>query len=112
MFNPAKLLLDPYARAVSGTVLPDGPIYGYPRPASRDLDDVRAAQRGPRSDVDSAPYVPRSVVVHDDFDWGDDDEVRPRHRWTDTIVYEMHVKGFTAAARGGARGDPRDLRRA
>jgi isoamylase len=96
VFNPAKLLLDPYARAVSGTVVPDGPIYGYRRPASADLDDVRAAQRGPRSDVDSAPYVPRSVVVHDDFDWGDDEQVRPRHRWTDTIVYEMHVKGFTA----------------
>ena len=73
MFNPAKLLLDPYARAISGTVVPDGPIYGYPRPDSRDLDEVRAAQRGPRSDVDSAPYVPRSVVVRDDFDWGDDD---------------------------------------
>ncbi len=34
-------------------------------------------------------------MVHDDFDWGDDEQVRPRHLWTDTIVYEAHVKGFT-----------------
>jgi glycogen operon protein len=95
LFNPAKLLLDPYARAVSGSVAADGPIYGYRPPASQDADAVRAAQRGPRCDIDSAPYVPRSVVVHDDFDWGDDEQVRPRTRWTDTVVYELHVKGFT-----------------
>ena len=95
VFNPAKLLLDPYARAVSGSVDPTGPIHGYPRPASRDLDEVRAAHAGPRDDRDSAGYVPTSVVVRDDFDWEDDDAVRPRHRWTDTIVYEAHVKGFT-----------------
>ena len=74
VFNPAKLLLDPYARAVSGAVRPGRPDLRLPAgPPSRDLDDVRAAQRGPRCDVDSAPYVAGSVVVHDDFDWGDDD---------------------------------------
>jgi glycogen operon protein len=95
VFNPAKLLLDPYARAVSGSVVPDGPIYGYPRPASRDLDDLRRAHGGPRCDADSAPYVAKSVVVHDDFDWEDDDAVRPRTSWTDTVIYEAHVKGLT-----------------
>ncbi|MGA8211449.1 MAG: glycogen debranching protein GlgX [Nocardioidaceae bacterium] len=99
LFNPAKLLLDPYARAVSGTVQHDGPIHGYRRPPrtgdGRDHEHIRAAQRGPRCEVDSAPAVPRSVVVHDDFDWGRDEDVRPRTSWTDTVVYELHVKGFT-----------------
>jgi len=96
VFNPAKLLLDPYARAVSGSVDPTGPIYGYKKPRSRDLSKVRAAQLGPRCDADSAPYVVKSVVCRDDdFDWGDDEQVRPHHSWTDTIVYELHVKGFT-----------------
>jgi glycogen debranching enzyme GlgX len=95
LFNPAKLLLDPYARAVSGSVAPDGPIYGYRRTASGGQDLLRSAQRGPRDERDSASSVPRSVVVHDPFDWGDDEQVRPRTRWTDTVIYEMHVKGFT-----------------
>ncbi len=96
LFNPAKLVLDPYARAVSGSLDPEGPVYGYVRPGSRDPQTAREAQRGPRCELDSAPYVPKSVVVGgDEFDWGDDDLVRPRHRWTDTVVYELHVKGFT-----------------
>ena len=95
VFNPAKLLLDPYARAVSGSVVPDGSIYGYHRPPGADHEALRSAQHGPRDDRDSAPCVPRSVVVHDDFDWGDDEQVRPHARWSDTVIYEMHVKGFT-----------------
>jgi glycogen debranching enzyme GlgX len=95
LFNPAKLLLDPYATAVSGTVAPGGPVYGYRRAPGAGPDADRAAQRGPRDDTDSAPFVQRSVVVRDDFDWGDDERVRPRTRWTDTVVYELHVKGFT-----------------
>jgi len=96
VFNPAKLLLDPYARAVSGAVDSSGPVHGFRHPRGRDHDALRAAQRGPRCDVDSAPYVAKAVVVRDDdFDWGDDEEVRPRHRMTDTVVYELHVKGFT-----------------
>ena len=47
-----------------------------------------------RDDTDSAPYVPRGVVVHDDFDWGGDVPMRRRYR--DTVIYEMHVKGMTA----------------
>lgn len=81
-FNLAKLLLDPYAHAVSGTFTPDPTTYDY----QLDAPDER-------NDEDSAPYVPRSVVVHDDFDWGDD---RPlRRRWRDTVIYEAHVKGMT-----------------
>ena len=81
-FNPQKLLLDPYARAVSGRLLHDPAIFGYAvdAPESRDV-------------LDSAGKVPLSVVVDDRFDWGDD---RPaRRRWRDTVIYELHVKGMT-----------------
>ena len=82
-FNAAKLLLDPYGKAVSGDLVVDDAIYGY----------VMGEPETP-SDLDSAPYMPRSVVVHDDdFDWGDD---APQYRrWRDTVIYEMHVKGMT-----------------
>ncbi|HXZ75600.1 MAG TPA: hypothetical protein VEH31_32665, partial [Streptosporangiaceae bacterium] len=60
--NPAKLLLDPYAKAIDGQVRWDGAVYGYPLGG-----DDRA-----RNDVDSAPFVPRSVVTNPWFDWGDD----------------------------------------
>ncbi len=82
-FNAQKLLLDPYAQAVSGEVVPDPAIFGY-----------IVGAPGLRSTSDSAPYVPRSVVVHDDFDWGTDHPLR--HRWRDTVIYEAHVKGMTA----------------
>ena len=82
-FNPAKLLLDPYARAVSGQVTVDKAIFGH---AQDDPDE--------RDDTDSAPYVPRGVVVHDTFDWAGDTPMRRRYR--DTVIYEMHVKGMTA----------------
>src|SRR4029079_11525938 len=89
VFNPAKLLLDPYAKAVSGSVVHHPALYGH-----------RAAAGAPRRSWvpdprDSAPYTARAVVVRDDFDWGDD-QPRRRVRWTDTVVYELHVKGFTA----------------
>ncbi len=93
-FNAAKLLLDPYARAVSGSVVPDQAIFGYELPAAEDDEDERAEKELTRNDVDSAPYMAKSVVVHNDFDWGPD-EVRPKVRWTDTVIYELHVKGFT-----------------
>jgi glycogen debranching enzyme GlgX len=83
-FNRDKLLLDPYARAISGTLTHDDAIFGF---------DPASPQR--RSRRDSAPYVPKSVVVHDaPFDWGDDR--RPYTRWRDTVIYELHVKGMTA----------------
>jgi len=81
-FNVDKLLLDPFARAISGEVTVDPAIFGY-LPGSPQT----------RSTTDSAPYVPRSVVHHDDFDWGG--EVPLRRRWRDTVIYELHVKGMT-----------------
>ncbi len=81
-FNPDKLLLDPYARAIDGAVELGPAIYGHVG-----LDDLE------RSDIDSAGSMPLSVVVRDDFDWASD---RPlRTRWSDTVIYEMHTKGFT-----------------
>jgi glycogen operon protein len=81
-FNPEKLLLDPYATAISGAV------EGHDELLAHDVEDPTS-----RSTVDSAPSVPRSIVTHDEFDWQGD---RPlRHRWRDTVIYELHVKGFT-----------------
>jgi glycogen debranching enzyme GlgX len=80
-YNPNKLLLDPYALAITGE----------PTPGLALLD--HDGGRTTRSAADSAPSMPRSVVVHDDFDWGDDQPMR--QRWRDTVIYELHVKGFT-----------------
>ncbi|MFI8519360.1 glycogen debranching protein GlgX [Streptomyces sp. NPDC085481] len=80
--NAAKLLLDPYARAVSGSVKWGEAVYGYPfgRPDAR-------------NDLDSAPHTMTSVVVNPYFDWGDDR--RPRTEYHHTVIYEAHVKGLT-----------------
>ena len=89
-FNPAKLLLDPYTRAVSGDFVTDPAIFGFEAG-----DDLRATStHHVRDERDSAPYVGRSVVVHDDFDWSGDRKIGAR--WRDTAIYELHVKGFTA----------------
>jgi glycogen debranching enzyme GlgX len=86
-FNPAKLLLDPYARAVSGEFTTEPPVFGHVR------TDEGVDHEGARDDRDSAPYVGKGVVVHDEFDWEDD---RPmQRRWRDSVIYELHVKGFT-----------------
>ena len=83
-FNRDKLLLDPYARAVTGRLANHPAIFGFD-PAAPETRDSR----------DSAAYVPKGVVVHDPgFDWGDDR--RPYTRWRDTVIYELHVKGMTA----------------
>jgi isoamylase len=80
--NPAKLLLDPYTRAVSGAVRFGTEVLGY----SGDSDEP--------NEEDSAPCVPRSVVVADDpFPWRDGSF--RRRGYADTIIYEVHVKGFT-----------------
>ncbi|MFJ3925816.1 glycogen debranching protein GlgX [Streptomyces sp. NPDC090022] len=87
-YNPAKLLLDPYARAVDGDFTLPPEVYGHVRdwPQQYIADTVR-------DDRDSAPYVPKGVVVHDDDDWADD--VRPKTPWADSVIYELHVRGFT-----------------
>jgi isoamylase len=80
--NPSKLLLDPYARAISGSVSWGPAVLPY---VMGNPDE--------RSDEDSAAAVPRSIVVDDAFDWGGD---RPLRRpLADSIIYEVHVKGFT-----------------
>ncbi|MDP9033883.1 MAG: glycogen debranching protein GlgX [Myxococcota bacterium] len=84
-FNPNKLLVDPYARALDGAVAYDAPIYAYPRDAG--LDDLAYDVR------DDATGKPKAVVTDDAFDWGDDRP--PRIPWHQTVVYELHVKGFT-----------------
>ncbi len=86
--NPAKLLLDPYAQAVEGDVAWVPEVFGH---------TVEASLRGDtafRDDRDSAPFVPRGVVLDNGFDWGDD--ARPQVPWTDTVIYEAHVRGLTA----------------
>ncbi|CAA9229348.1 MAG: GH13_11 / GH13 / GH13_10 / GH13_13 / CBM 48 / GH13_14 / GH13_32 [uncultured Corynebacteriales bacterium] len=82
-YNPHKLLLDPYARALDGEFRPEPPVFGHDGDPRGDAPDRR----------DSAPYVPRSVVVHDSFPWGGDR--RPGTPWEDTVIYELHVRGFT-----------------
>jgi len=106
--NPAKLLLDPYSRAISGAVTFGPAVYGH------DLSDP-----GAPSVIDSAPLMPRSIMIappapevsaadsddSDDSDDGDDGDDgdhdddgwdRPGHHIGDTVIYELHVKGFTA----------------
>ncbi|MFD5894749.1 glycogen debranching protein GlgX [Streptomyces sp. NPDC060366] len=90
-WNPAKLLLDPYARAVDGDFALPPEVYGHVRdwPQQQVADTVR-------DEHDSAPYVPKGVVVHDDAPddtWADDR--RPKTPWADTVIYELHVRGFT-----------------
>ena len=96
--NPAKLLIDPYALAVEGTV-----DWGHGA-ADEPLFDRRFADNSPSS-LDSAPLMPRSVVVDRAFDWGPDRFERPA--LADTVVYECHVKGATGthpAVPAGLRG--------
>jgi isoamylase len=84
--NPAKLLLDPYAKATDGPLVWGHQLFGY-RPGDPDG----------RSDSDSAPQVPRSLVAAPGFDWGNDRP--PQTSYRDTVIYELHVKGFTQTRR-------------
>jgi glycogen operon protein len=84
-FNPAKLLIDPYARAVSGPIRWSDDLFGYT------IGD-------PRGDVsldgrDSVAAMPKSVVIDPSFTWGEDRP--PRTPWNQTIIYETHVRGLT-----------------
>jgi glycogen operon protein len=79
-FNPHKLLVDPYARSLDGKVDHRAPLPGMARDGSRDR-------------ADSAWGVPKSVVVHDEFDWRGDRP--PTVRWADMVVYEAHVGNLT-----------------
>jgi glycogen operon protein len=84
-FNPNKLLLDPYAKQLFGTVRWTDALHGYRvRSARKDLSFDRR---------DSAPAVPKAVVTAEAFDWTGD--VRPNTPWSKTVIYEAHVKGMT-----------------
>jgi isoamylase len=84
-FNPNKLLIDPYAKAIDGDVTSGPEIFGYAW-VGKDPDLTF-------SDLDSARFVPKSVVVDEVFDWEDDELLRTP--WHETVIYELHVKGFT-----------------
>ncbi|WP_141324662.1 glycogen debranching protein GlgX [Myxococcus sp. AB025B] len=83
--NPHKLLVDPYAKALHGEVDWKQPVFGYPL--------GHAQQDLARDERDSAAGVPKSVVVSDAFDWGNDR--RPEVPWRKTVIYEAHVRGLT-----------------
>ena len=76
--NPNKLLLDPWAKAITSPI--------HPHPSMYDIGKAP-------STVDSAPHLPRCVVINDSFDWGDQEQ--PRVPWHDTVIYECHVRGMT-----------------
>ncbi|HEV8540099.1 MAG TPA: glycogen debranching protein GlgX [Nitrospiraceae bacterium] len=84
-FNPAKLLIDPYAKALSGFVKWSDTMFGY-QMGGEDADLVR-------DDRDNAGQVPKSVVIEQAFSWGDDRLLKTP--WEKTVIYEVHVKGFT-----------------
>ncbi|ADW69317.1 glycogen debranching protein GlgX [Granulicella tundricola] len=83
-FNKAKLLVDPYAEAISGDVDWKAPIYPY---------DVASGDDMKRDDQDSQAGVPKSVVVSHKFDWGED--CPPDTPLADSVIYEVHVKGYS-----------------
>jgi isoamylase len=85
-FNPNKLLLDPYARAHFGDLQWNPAVFGY---QMESMDDLTFDQR------DSAPFVPKCVVVDPNFDWTEETRRRRTVAWDRTIFYEMHVRGFT-----------------
>src|SRR4051794_4936286 len=84
-FNPNKLLLDPYAKQLAGEVRWPDALFGYRVGAAR--ADLSFDRR------DSAPAMPKAVVVDDSFAWGDDR--RPCVPWDRTVIYEAHVRGLT-----------------
>jgi len=95
-FNPNKLLLDPYARQIAGQIKWDDALWGYDLPSG---DDLTFDER------DSAPFMVKSVVQDPDFDWEGDEAIR--RPWTETIVYEAHVRGLPANRAGTRAGKGR-----
>ncbi len=85
-FNPAKLLTDPYAKAIARPLRWHDSLFGYP---FGKIEEDRVPD--PR---DNAAYAPLSKVIDPAYSWGND--AAPRHPWHETIIYETHVKGLTA----------------
>jgi len=84
-FNPAKLLLDPYAKALHGDVRWTDALFGYRIHSGR--TDLSIDRR------DSAAFMPKAVVMDDHYPWEDDK--RPDIPWSETVIYEAHVRGLT-----------------
>ena len=84
-FNPNKLLIDPYAKAIAGTVNWHDSLFAYEM--GHEDGDLTF------SETDSAPYIPKSVVIDPNFDWEGDKA--PKISYHKSIIYEAHVKGFT-----------------
>ncbi|HEY2106510.1 MAG TPA: hypothetical protein VGH29_12030, partial [Candidatus Binataceae bacterium] len=84
-FNPHKLMLDPYARTIDRGLRPTDELFAYE--LGEPEGDLKMDRR------DSAGAMPKSVVVDDTFDWGGDRQ--PRIAWNETVIYEVHVRGFT-----------------
>ena len=84
-FNPAQLLIDPYAKAISGTIAWSDALYAYDVHSPR--EDLAISQ------TDSAGAMPKCVVVDSAFTWSDDRA--PRVPWHRTVIYECHVKGIS-----------------
>jgi len=82
-YNPNKLLIDPYAKAISGGVNWDDSLFGY----ELTKDDLV------KSKIDSAPFMPKSVVVDPSYDW--EGVKPPRRHYNESVIYEAHVKGLT-----------------
>jgi glycogen operon protein len=80
--NPAKLLLDPYGKAMHGELRWHEALFSY-----------RFADPAALNTMDSAPYLPKNVVINPFFDWGDDRA--PRIPYHETVIYEAHVRGLT-----------------
>jgi glycogen operon protein len=85
-FNPNKLLLDPYAKAISGRIAWNDSLFGY---SAGERADDRSF-----NDQDSAPDIPKSIVIDTAFSWGDDRP--PRTPWSQTVIYECNIMGMTA----------------
>jgi isoamylase len=84
-FNPNKLLLDPYAKSIAGRIDWHDALFGYE--IGNPDEDLSY------SELDSAPFIPKSVVIDQSFDWENEQPLRiPYHR---SVIYEAHVKGFT-----------------
>jgi isoamylase len=84
-FNANKLLIDPYAKAIAGAIDWHDALFGYV--VGHEDEDTSF------SELDSAPFIPKSVVVNPSFDWEGDKP--PKTQYHQTVIYEMHVKGFT-----------------
>ena len=84
-FNPHKLLIDPYAKQLTGPIISHNAMLGYnPNSPKKDLSFSRK---------NSASFVPKCIVVDDTFDWQTE---KPKSPWDSVVLYEAHLKGFTA----------------